>query len=100
MCKEVMVQCGITWKKVTHLRSHGIELRSRAGFNAKEIVTVSKHKTERIFEAYLTELYPPVLSVMSGFRVAADPYVVPRTENPLPLKDEPATRAVLPNKWV
>jgi hypothetical protein len=94
--KEVMVQCGITWKKVTHLRSHGIEVGSRAGLNAEEIATLSKHKTERIFEAYLTELYPPVLSVMGGFRVAGDPYVVPRTEDPLPLKDEEATRAVFP----
>jgi hypothetical protein len=64
--------------------------------NAKEIVTLSKHKTERIFEAYLTELYPPVLGVMGGFCVAGDPYVVPRTEDPLSLKDEAATRAVFP----
>jgi hypothetical protein len=94
--KEVMGQCGITWKKVTHLRSHGMELGSRAGLNAEEIATLSKHKTERIFEAYLTELYPPVLSVMAGFRVAGDPYVVPRTEDPLPLTDEAATKAVFP----
>jgi hypothetical protein len=94
--KEVMRQCGIQWKKVTHLRSHGIELGSRAGLNAEEIATLSKHKTERIFEAYLTELYPPVLKVMAGFRVGGDPYFVARTEDPLPLKDETAVRAVFP----
>jgi hypothetical protein len=57
---------------------------------------MSKHKTEKIFEAYLMELYPPVLSVMAGFCVAGNPYVVPRTENPLPLTNETATRAVFP----
>jgi hypothetical protein len=81
---------------VTHLQSHGIELRSRAGLNAKEIATLSKHETERIFEAYLMELYPPVLSVMAGFCVAGNLYVVPRTEDPLPLTDKTATRAVFP----
>jgi hypothetical protein len=63
---------------------------SRAGLNAEEIATLSKHKTERIFEAYLTELYPPVLTVMAGFRIHDDPYVVPRTEDPIPFSDETA----------
>jgi hypothetical protein len=38
--------------------SDGIEFGSRSGLNVKEITTLSKHKTEIIFEAYLTELYP------------------------------------------
>jgi hypothetical protein len=93
---EVMERCGINWKKVTHLRSHGIELGSVAGLNAEEIATLSKHKTERIFEAYLTELYPPVLGVMAGFRHAGDPYCVPRTEDPHPFDEVTATEVVFP----
>ena len=89
-------QCDINWKKVTHLRSHGIELGSRAGLNAEQIATLSKHKTERIFEAYLTELYPPVLRVMAGFRVNGDPYCVPRTEDPPSLDNTTAKRLLFP----
>jgi hypothetical protein len=33
---------------------------------------------------------------MAGFCVAGNPYVVPRTEDPLPLTDKTATRAVFP----
>ncbi len=39
----------------------------------------------------LTELYPPVLSVMAGFRVDGDPYCVPKIEDPPPLDDATAT---------
>lgn len=97
--KEVMAQCEINWKKVTHLWSHDIWLGSRAGLNAEErISTLSKHKTERFLEAYLTELYPPVLSVMAGFHVDGDPHCIPRTEDPPPLEDTTAKRLVFPKR--
>jgi len=49
------------------MRTAGMECASaQGGLNAEQIATLSKHRAERIFEAYLTELMPSVLQVMAG----------------------------------
>jgi hypothetical protein len=60
-----------------------MENGSKKGLNADELATMSKHRKERIFDSYMTELYPPVMLVMSGHR-KDEPYFVPRTEVALP----------------
>ena len=81
--RKVTEACSIYWHKLTHMRSSGMENGSRKGLNADELATMSKHKKERIFDSYMTELYPPVMLVMSGHR-KEEPYFVPRTEVVLP----------------
>ncbi len=86
----------IEWLKVTHMRTAGMERASaQGGLNAEQIATLSKHRAERIFEAYLTELMPSVLQVMAGLR-QNDPYVVPRTEVELPFDPQVCLRLVFP----
>jgi hypothetical protein len=69
-CYKSVVEkhCGIQWNKVTHLRSTAMEQTSAAGISADVIATMSKHRGERLFDAYLTELFPEVMLVMSGHR--------------------------------
>jgi len=91
----------IEWLKVTHMRTAGMERASaQGGLNAEQIATLSKHRAERIFEAYLTELMPSVLQVMASLR-QNDPYVVPRTEVELPFEPEVCLRLVFPqiDQW-
>ena len=86
----------IEWLKVTHMRTAGMERASaQGGLNAEQIATLSKHRAEQIFEAYLTELMPSVLQVMAGLR-QNDPYVVPRTEVELPFDPQVCLRLVFP----
>ncbi len=59
----------------------------RGGLSADQIATMSKHRGERIFEAYITELFPAVMLVMAGFR-AIETWWVSRTEVELPWTDE------------
>jgi len=67
----------IEWLKVTYMQTAGMECTSaQGGLNAEQIVTLSKHRTEWIFEAYLMELMPSVLQVMAGLQ-QNDPYIVP-----------------------
>jgi hypothetical protein len=50
------------------MRTAGIENASARGeLTVEETATMSKNSTEHIFEAYLTELFPPVMRVMAGF---------------------------------
>jgi hypothetical protein len=56
-----------------------MEQASSAGLTADEVATMSKHRGERLFDAYLTELFPEVMLVMSGHRYK-DTWFVPRTE--------------------
>jgi hypothetical protein len=77
--KIVEKECGIKWNKITHLRSAAMEQCSAAGLTADQIATMSKHRGERLFDAYLTELFPEVMLVMSGHR-PGDTWFVPRTE--------------------
>jgi hypothetical protein len=86
----------IQWCKVTHMRTAGMERASaEGGLDAEQIATMSKHRAERIFEAYLTELMPAVLKVMAGLR-QNDPYVVPRTEVELPFAPDVCTKLLFP----
>jgi hypothetical protein len=77
--KIVETDCGIQWNKVTHLRSAAMEQTSAQGLPADQIATMSKHRGERLFDAYLTELFPEVMLVMSGHK-PGDTWFVPRTE--------------------
>ena len=99
--KEVMEACQISWNKVTHLRSSGMEQASSRGLSADEIATMSKHRKERIFESYMTELFPSVMLVMAGFR-KDEAYFVPRTEVDLPDELDNIVQLCFPkyNQWI
>ena len=80
---DILDHLGIEWEKVVHLRKAGTEFASSYGeLLPEEIATMTKHVLQknpsRLQTVYLTELYKPVLRVMSGFR-KADTYDVPRT---------------------
>ena len=68
---------------------------AKGGHGADELATLSKHRSEQIFEAYLTELYPPVLKTMAGF-CPAEPYFVARTEVSVPFSDDEIVKLVFP----
>ena len=93
-CK-VTEACSIHWHKLTHMRSSGMENGSSKGLNADELATMSKHRKERIFDSYMTELYPPVMLVMAGHR-KEEPYFVPRTEVALPYSIEECINLCFP----
>ena len=61
-----MEQLGIQWSKVTHLHSSGMGHASKEGLSADQLATMSKHRGERIFDSYMTELFPDVMHIMSG----------------------------------
>jgi hypothetical protein len=68
--KVVYSMSGIQgWEKVTHMRKSGTEYASaRGGLTPHLIVTMTKHKMQglsKIDTAYMTELHPKVLLVMS-----------------------------------
>ena len=85
---RILNEVGVSWKKVTHLRSSGIEQASGAGgLSSDAVSTMSKHNQDRLFQCYMTELYEPVMRVMAGFR-QSDPYFVARTEIPLPYSQD------------
>jgi hypothetical protein len=81
-------KCNVSWAKVTHLRKLGMEHASTQGMTEEELGTLSKHITRKIAR-YETELYPPILKIMAGFKKEQD-YFVPRTMLDLPagLTDE------------
>ena len=81
--KRFTEQANVSWNKVTHLRQAGMEYASASGVGADALATMSKHRGEKLFDAYMTELYPDVMLVMSGHR-PGDSYFVPRTEVELP----------------
>ena len=76
--KDLLGAAGLSWAKVSHLRKQGMEAGSfRGELESNQLGTMSKHKTEKI-AVYETELLPPVLRVMAGFRQKSC-YFVPRT---------------------
>ena len=75
---RVLSAVRVSWAKVTHLRKAGMEQGSVEGeLTTEELATMSKHDTKKIFR-YATELYKPLLKVMSG-HLRSDEYFVPRT---------------------
>jgi hypothetical protein len=63
----VLDRVGVSWAKVTHLRKAGMEYASARGeLGEKAIESMSKHQTEKLGKVYMTELYGPVMRVMSG----------------------------------
>jgi hypothetical protein len=79
---RLLNQCNISWQKVTHMRKSGTEYAGSIGeLSPFQIATMSKHtvgESNKLTTAYYTELYAPLLSVMSGFDKDG-PYNVPRT---------------------
>jgi hypothetical protein len=75
-------KCDVSWAKVTHLQKLGMEHASTQGMTEEELGTLSKHITRKIAR-YETELYPPVLKIMAGFKKEED-YFVPRVHLDLP----------------
>ena len=66
------------------MRSAGIEYASSVGeLDQAAVATMSKHQQSVMDKVYMTELYGPLLRVMSGFKVE-DNYHVPRTTLTLP----------------
>ena len=64
--KTVLDANNVSWSKVTHMRTAGMEHSSSQGeLQSDEIATMSKHQKDKIF-VYLTDLLKPVLRVMSG----------------------------------
>jgi hypothetical protein len=98
--QRILTECNVHYNKVTHLRSCGMSYASIEGLAADLLATMSKHRGERIFEAYMTELMPIVMKVMAGFG-KAETYFVPRSELQLPFSDEEATRLCFPliTRW-
>lgn len=99
--KRILSACGVEFNHVTHLRSAGIAWASSAGeLPADVLATMSKHRGERIFEAYMTELMPQVMEVMAGF-TRGKTYFVPRIEVQLPYSDEEAVKLCFPSigRW-
>lgn len=70
----------LQWAKKTHLRKLGMAIGTTRGeLETHKITTMSKHKTEKgKMAVYETELFPPVLRVMSGFQQQSC-YFVERT---------------------
>jgi hypothetical protein len=100
--RRVMGTCEISWAKMTHLRSCGMEHASASGLPADMIATMSKHRGERLFDAYMTELFPEVMLVMSGHR-PKDSYFVPRTEiEEFPYSMDECIKKLFPHydRWV
>ena len=64
---HLLKECDITWGKVIHMRSAGIEFASLQGeLDGGAVSTMSKHQTSKLEKLYLTEFHPPFLRVMSG----------------------------------
>ena len=79
-----------------------MEQASSRGLSADELATMSKHRGERLFDAYLTELFPEVMLVMSG-HARGEPYFVPCTEiKDFPYPLEECIRRLFPryDTWV
>ena len=93
--KKILDGANVSFNKVTHLRGSGIERASAKGCNADEVTTMSKHSKERVFDSYMTQLYPPILMVMAGFE-KSDSYFVPRTEVELPYSLDDCILMVFP----
>lgn len=93
---RVLQACNVSFNKVTHLRSAGMEYASAQGeLPADVLATMSKHRGDRIFQCYMTELHPPVMRVMAGFK-SDDPYFVARTQIEPPFSAEEATTLCFP----
>ena len=73
------------WGKTIHMRSAGIEHASgKGGLDAGQVSTMSKHKTGKLDTVYMTELYPPLMMVMAGFKKNDGIYNVERATLELP----------------
>ncbi len=102
---DLLDSCGVSWRKITHLRSAGIEQASSTGeLDASMVGTLSKHQTSNLDRVYMTELFPPILRVMAGFSFTENRgktnsciYHVPRSFINLPWTDNEIVHFIFPN---
>ena len=93
---RLLRECNISWGKVIHMRSAGIEYASSQGeLDGGTVGTMSKHQGSKLEKVYMTELFPSVLRVMSGIK-KDDVYYVPRTVLKLPWTPETVTTYIFP----
>ena len=93
---RVLKDSNISWGKVIHMRSAGIEFASSHGkLDGGSVSTMSKHQTSKLEKAYLTELHPQVMRVMSGHK-KDDKYYVPRALLTLPWSDDQICQHIFP----
>jgi hypothetical protein len=95
---RVLTHCNVSWGKLIHMRSAGIEHASaRGGLDQSKVQTLSKHSSETLGRVYMTELFSPVLKVMAGFERTNDVYHVPRCTLQIPWPEEDVLRWVFPH---
>ena len=67
---RLLKQCNISWGKIIHMRSAGIEYASAVSeLDQAGVATMSKHQQSVMDKVYMTKLYGPLLRVMTGFKV-------------------------------
>ena len=86
----------VSWGKIIHMRSAGIEYASAVGeLSGGAVGTMSKHRVGKLDKVYLTELFPPVLRVMAGFKKKED-YNVMRATLDVPWSMEEICAFIFP----
>jgi hypothetical protein len=95
---RVLDSCGVSWSKVSHMRTAGIEYASSRGELGREaIATMSKHTNgDKLETAYVTELFAPTMRVMAGFS-QKDDYFVARSEVECPFTQEEMSTLAFPH---
>lgn len=81
--KSLLGSLGLSWAKVTHLRTWAIEYASKHGLTRGEIASMSKHVISSLDDCYVTELAVKVLQVMAGID-KDDVYDIKRLKTQLP----------------
>jgi hypothetical protein len=94
---KILEKLGISWGKIIHMRSAGIEYASsRGGLGVGEVSSMSKHQVNILEKCYMTELFPSVLHVMAGFE-KGEPYINPRTHITIPWGPEDVIKRLFPS---
>ena len=98
--KRLLNHCNINWGKVVHMRTTGIEYASSQGeLDGGAVGTMSKHQSSKLEKVYMTELFAPVLRVMSGFEKDEN-YYVPRILLKLPWSESDLCAYIFPKLHV
>jgi Centromere DNA-binding protein complex CBF3 subunit, domain 2 len=99
--QAIYTTLSLSWYKQTHVKTLGMNRGSKAGMKGDELGTLSKHITEKI-DCYKSELYPPLLKVMS-LHTKDESYFVPRTKLELPedITEDELVRRLFPriDEW-
>jgi hypothetical protein len=73
--KQVYKKTGVSSCKVTHHRTHAIQLAGSEGLAPYQVATISKHITEKLTSAYMPEIDKQACKVMADFG-KDEPYIV------------------------